>query len=37
MHVFCAKAIGQHQKDRGIEKHTNHMLYTEMKCLNRLF
>ena len=34
---FGAKAIGQHHRDRGIEKHTNHMLYKKVKCLNQLF
>ena len=35
MQVFLgAKAIGQHHTDRGTEKHTNHMLYKKMKCLN---
>jgi len=34
---FCAKAIGQHHRDRGTEKHKNHTLYKKMKCLNQLF
>jgi len=33
----CTKAIGQHHRERGNEKHTNHRLYKKMKGLNWLF